>query len=198
MHLYERAVLMSVNPPWCYKIFSRLKSLELRKTIPNLPPPFTVYVYCTSSDKHTCLMQNGKDVSLVHAINYKTAIPVGGNISNGHVIGSFICDGFLHNCEMANADIAEQKSLVRREKIFDYANGKEVFGWNIADPVLFDTPKELTQFHVKCKENCEDCAWWLPTRVNADEFDMDCASGFYGYKPLNRPPQSWCYVMPLK
>lgn len=37
---------------------------------------------------------------------------------NGKVIGEFVCDYILQRCEMANADIAEQQSCVRREDIY--------------------------------------------------------------------------------
>lgn len=42
--------------------------------------------------------------------------------------------------------------------------------------------------------NCECCEMWGYTRVNAEEFDMDCKSVWFNHKPLKRPPVSWCYV----
>ena len=42
-----KAVLISIRPEWCEKIANKVKSLEIRKTVPKLKPPFKVYIYCT-------------------------------------------------------------------------------------------------------------------------------------------------------
>ena len=68
------------------------------------------------------------------------------------------------------------------------------YGWHISDLVIYDKPKELSEFYSKCNEICEYCDLWQNVRVNADEYDMDCSSDYYGHKPIKRPPQSWCYV----
>ena len=39
--------LMSIRPEWCKKIFNGSKSIEVRKSRPSIPTPFTVYVYQT-------------------------------------------------------------------------------------------------------------------------------------------------------
>ena len=66
----------------------------------------------------------------------------------GKVIGEFVCDYILSHCEMANADLAEQQSCVRREDIYRYSGGKEVFGWHISDLVIYDKPKQLSEFNI--------------------------------------------------
>ena len=42
-----KAVLMSIHPKWCEKIFNGEKTIEVRKTAPKLETPFKVYVYQT-------------------------------------------------------------------------------------------------------------------------------------------------------
>lgn len=42
-----KAILMSIKPKWCEKIFSAKKTIEVRKTAQKLETPFKVYVYCT-------------------------------------------------------------------------------------------------------------------------------------------------------
>ena len=68
------------------------------------------------------------------------------------------------------------------------------YGWHISNLVIYDKPKELSEFYAECKMNCEHCEMWGSVRVNAEEFDMDCKSDWFNHKPLKRPPQSWCYV----
>ena len=75
-----------------------------------------------------------------------------------------------------------------------YSKGRHLYAHFIIAPKLYDVPKDFSRFYRKCKMNCEYCEMWGYTRVNADEFDMDCKSDWFNHKPLKRPPQSWCYV----
>lgn len=45
----SKAVLISIQPIWCEKIAARWKTMELRKTKPNMPLPFKCYI-CFSGD----------------------------------------------------------------------------------------------------------------------------------------------------
>lgn len=58
-----KAVLLSIKRKWARKILSGEKTVEIRKTAPRLPTPFTVFMYETKAD-------GGK----------------------GAIIGSFTCD----------------------------------------------------------------------------------------------------------
>lgn len=42
-----KAVMLSLRPQWCEKIFNGSKSIEVRKSRPSIPTPFKVYVYQT-------------------------------------------------------------------------------------------------------------------------------------------------------
>lgn len=46
-----KAVLISIRPRWTGLILSGEKTLELRRTRPNLTPPFKCYVYCSMGRK---------------------------------------------------------------------------------------------------------------------------------------------------
>ncbi len=163
-----KAVMLSIRPEWCEKIVSGRKRMELRKTKPKLELPFKCYIYCTKG--FPMLWKDGKKVFIADS-KYEwlhfTPDPL-----NGRVIGEFVCDAILSRCEMANADLAEQVALVRREEILKYSNGKEVFGWHISQLQIYDTPKELSEFLVE------------------DNRTFDCP----GIVAMKRPPQSWCYV----
>ena len=45
METENKAVLISVKPKWCELIADGKKTLEVRKTKPNLKPPFKCYIY---------------------------------------------------------------------------------------------------------------------------------------------------------
>lgn len=173
-----KAVLISINPQWCDLIASLKKTIEIRKTKPNLKTPFKVYIYCTQ-DKY---------VEFVNHNNWR---------GNGKVIGEFICKStsiFRPKSITCESSI-KKASCLTVQALIDYAGYKEhIFGWHISDLKIYDKPKELSEFYGKCNEGCEDCYLWQNVRVNSEEFDMDCSSKYYGHIPLKRPPQSWCYI----
>ena len=203
-----KAVLMSVKPNWCVPIASGEKTVEVRKTVPKLDLPFKCYIYCTSSNVHECLMLNEVGVKLIYATNYKTAIPFGGHIGNGKVIGEFICDNISFtdivngNEEVGwyvNNMYAMKGSCLDEYDILNYCPKEAtIYGWHISKLLIYKEPKELSSFYTVCKMDCEYCEMWGSVRVNAEEFDMDCKSDWFNHKPLKRPPQSWCYVETLK
>lgn len=43
----SKAVLISIRPKWCEKIVNGEKTVEVRKTRPQMVPPFKCYIYCT-------------------------------------------------------------------------------------------------------------------------------------------------------
>lgn len=146
----SKAVMISIRPKWCEKIASGEKTIEVRKTRPKLEPPFKCYIYCTSGHPYISVKGGNLDRDTVRTNTVGRC--------NGKVIGEFVCDYILQRCEMANADIAEQQSCVRREDIyFKYSEeGKHyIYGWHISNLKIYDTPKELSKFP-RPFENCID------------------------------------------
>ena len=208
----SKAVLASVRPLYCYYYYIGRKTLELRKTCPKLDGPFKVYIYCTQPSKaHQticgCMVLNSDELYRhpKQGIKYGDSIELmccddeysADNFLNGKVIGEFVCDTILRNCEKANADIAEAQSCVKREKILEYSGGHEVFGWHVSDLVIYDKPKELSEFFVLC-DRCDKS----PIRCEYG-YEENTENGYYSEcicdfkRPIKRPPQSWCYVEDL-
>lgn len=127
-----KSVLISIKPKYCELIANGKKTVEVRKNRPKLDIPFKCYIYCTK-----------------HGYSREEAEEIFGCCWNGKVIGEFLCDGIISHCEMANADIAEQQGKIKREDLFKYANGKELYGWHISDLKIYDKPKELSEFGLK-------------------------------------------------
>lgn len=188
----SKAVLISIRPKWVEKIANGEKTIEVRKTRPNLPTPFKCYIYCTSGHPYISVKGGNLDRDTVRT---NTA-----GRCNGKVIGEFVCDYILQRCEMANADIAEQQSCVRREDIyFKYSEeGKHyIYGWHISNLKIYDAPKKLGEFWRDCLEYSElstNC--WSCENVCGDGDETDCNTN--GRLYLRRPPQSWCYVEAMK
>lgn len=177
----SKAALISIHPKWCAKIIIGRKTMELRKSVPKLEVPFKCYIYCTSGHPHISVKGGNLDRDAVRTNTVGRC--------NGKVIGEFVCDYILQRCEMANADIAEQQSCVRREDIyFKYSEeGKHyIYGWHISDLKIYDAPRELGEFRRVCVNDlyCESCAMYWKNGGNCGNESLR----------LKRPPQSWCYV----
>lgn len=82
-----KAVLLSIHPKYCHLIAKGEKTIEVRKSKPKLCLPFKCYIYCTASDKNLGLLSGNCTTDLIVCSNWKTAIPVGGEICNGKVRG---------------------------------------------------------------------------------------------------------------
>ena len=194
----EKAVLLSIQPKWCGLIALGKTTIEVRKTRPKIETPFKCYIYQSKSkDTLIYVMKDGDEDYGVIYHGKPVFIKTYSKYSNPYeqkVIGEFVCDAIISHCEMANADIAEQQGCIRREQLFEYANGAELYGWHISELKIYDKPRKLSEFGTLCDEDCPSCEFWKCDMVNQHERDMDCTNSSYPLRPLKRPPQSWCYV----
>ena len=172
------AVLISIQPRWCELIANGKKTVEVRKTKPKLETPFKVYIYCTNSeDMLWILRENERNSEKIASIF--TAKDVGGATkANGKVIGEFLCD----NIAKGNSQLG---SCLTMREISEYAKGKAVYGWHISDLVIYDKPKELSEFK-KINREC----WYADLGLQKRDCPECQNKGCF----VQRPPQSWCYV----
>lgn len=177
-----KSALISIQPKWCELIASGKKMVEVRKNFPNLKPPFKVYIYETLGKKRY----------------YSQPDPIPYYEGKGKVIGEFVCNNIFtyepdHSFTPKGAvNSLRLLSCLSASEIWDYSGkGKAtLYGWSISDLVIYDDPKELSEFYKECAglDNtgmCYECE-------NAVGEECDCAVN--GQLHLTRPPQSWCYV----
>lgn len=152
----DKSVLISIRPKWCEKIASGEKTIEVRKTRPNLPTPFKAYIYCSQ----------GNDARRLRG-------------SWGKVIGEFTCDRIVPItydggrlwCP-TNAAFSPATCLSQAEIIAYIGDKGRCYGWHISDLRIYDTPRDLGEF--------------IGLRTMKNGFEL---------RELDRPPQSWCYVL---
>ena len=180
-----KSVLISIQPKWCELIASGEKTVEVRKTKPKIETPFKCYIYETQGRTETpWIDEDGHEI-------FK---------GRGQVIGEFVCgrftfldayydtNGIRHLCNTAFV-----KSCVPDDELFDYLYGKYEkkhggWAWHISDLVIYDKPKELSEFRTPCKMTEGSC-YFCDYAVHGMDGDLiDCNTS------LTRPPQSWCYV----
>lgn len=189
-----KSVLISIQPKWCELIARGKKTVEVRKTRPKLETPFKVYIYCTQGDSLNYLKRFHHKAFDKFWIDNKA---FGCNVAraNGKVIGEFVCDRiFVADCDsVAPFDkhtkrYIDKESCLSKEEFVKYTRMSLAYGWHISNLVIYDKPKELSEFHKPCADikNCLNKAFREAGRSLEKCFDCGCN--------FTRPPQSWCYV----
>lgn len=194
----SKAVLISIRTKWCEKIANGTKTIEVRKTRPKMDTPFKCYIYCTR-DKHLAFMQNQFGTKLISCLDVETALPVGGAIGNGKVIGEFTCDRiyeletkarggsyYVKNEDQPTTNFIARQSCLDLKDMHDYLRAQTGYGWHITDLRIYDAPRELSEFRRECPNSwyCESCAMYWENNGTCGNESLQ----------LKRPPQSWCYV----
>lgn len=195
-----KSVLLSIHQQYCDNIISFKKLWEIRKTKPNLKPPFVVYIYETKKiNKNKIVVDLDGNLPTVYARG------------QGKVIGKFICDKIVPIFAVAHepwkylAGDAHDKekrivseACLSEQDIHRYSKGKDLYAWHISDLKIYDEPKELSDFYKRspCKHYQKNtyvsifdhCNYAYPCE-RLGEFETYCQG-----KKITRPPQSWCYV----
>lgn len=174
----SKAVLISIRPEWCKKIAGGQKTVEIRKTAPNLKKPFKCYIYCTKST-HFVDIPGVKESDLMPA--------------DGKVIGEFTCYSTTIICHVGTTGSGALPKLhiigpgpglqykpatdllkaacMSEEAAEEYLKGGSGFGWGVSDLRIYGRPHELCEF----------------TGLRKTRFGMEPVK-------LDRPPQSWRYI----
>lgn len=172
-----KSVLISIQPKWCELIASGKKTVEVRKTVPKLEPPFKCYIYCTNKKPYLVwgdVFDGGSfnnEFTHLSGYNRKEAERIW-DVFNGNVIGEFVCDR-IEEFTPTEKGVAFRRfsalydTCLSVAEIRAYLGGKVGYGWHISDLVIYDEPKPLSEFVMANTQH---------------------------YCHLQRPPQSWCYV----
>lgn len=183
----SKDVLISIRPKWCELIASGEKTIEVRKTRPKIETPFKCYIYCTLSGSKEFFEEACRgDVASWNRSKmfYK----------KGQVIGEFVCDQIEEIAvafrggdgpltarggnEVWNGGMVEWMSCLSTDDICRYVGGigRVGYGWHISNLVIYDEPKQLSDFRLYNTSTVIEHGLPMPTHE------------------IKRPPQSWCYV----
>ena len=202
-----KAVLISIQPYWVFLIIARImgwhidkeKTIEVRKSFPKKQDwNKNVKIYCSKNKKSFSKISKKYQPLMEKFL--------------GKVIGEFVCKGVMQPFDSLRL-MAKQSCLTENE-LFEYSNGKTLYGWRIADLVIYDKPKELSEFYEPLKYDniggakVVHCGHYLEEEaIDFCEFNNDFHNGDCSLKGCNelrklyqikRPPQSWCYVEELE
>lgn len=143
MSMEETAVLLSIQPEWCSRIFSGYKTVEIRKTRPvSLKEPFKCYIYCTKGTKFFCWK------AVDHLYFDDGSHNLFDRRADGMVVGEFICDdirriGPEYCAVKEDIESAISGSLLTVPQVKDYAGWKSgmSYGNYHTNTEYIDTPE---------------------------------------------------------
>lgn len=204
-----KTIMISVQPQWVEKILNGEKTIEIRKTMPSRELPIKVYIYCTKDKKQKLAFHETLQRYGIYPINNTCCL-------NGKVVAEFTLNkvsqfdyGGLKFFDMK--DQLLKNACLNDEELCNYIQDKVGYAWHIDDLKIYDTPKELSEFkttpycfNVKNIEFKENAFGEYVPQYHENSFCKVCKyyDGDWGdckksFKPLTRPPQSWCYVEEL-
>lgn len=134
-----KAVMISIQPKWCELIVNGQKTIEVRKTRPNIKTPFKCYIYMTQGTY--------KDLGTYCDWIYENRMKV---------IGEFVCDRIyeiknLGSSFMIGNDIALTNRIAREscldyDDMIGYLGNKDGYAWHISELKIYDKPCNLDDF----------------------------------------------------
>ncbi len=149
----SKAVLISIRPKWCSLIAEGKKTFEIRKSRPKLKTAFKVYIYCAAgTGKNTFNVPISPEKIFKHYIKTGSMDSLNCPIGNQKVIGEFICDNIVNPFSDSRFWIQDNivnGTCLSPAEIRIYANGRKLYAWHISNIVIYDNPKELSEFGLK-------------------------------------------------
>lgn len=99
---------------------------------------------------------------------------------------------FENDCYTPAFEETADLSCVGYKGLYDYLGAKEYgYGWHITDLVIYDKPKELSEFkQIKIIRGYH--------KEGETKIEKLLKGSRIEVKYLTRPPQSWCYCEELK
>ena len=211
----SKAVMLSIQPKWCELIASGKKTVEVRKTRPKLETPFKCYIYQTKKtwlyDIYSVIANwQGKvigEFTSYDIVEYETEFyspkkqPVYEAITKWNEENE-VYEAVASNCDTYQTNFLNTTCMTL-EDFREYLGIGEVtfYGWHISDLVIYDEPKDLTDFFVEGEcypSRCSKCKYF--DKGNGYNVEDDCLLPHHlneegnDVKPLFKAPQSWCYV----
>lgn len=154
------AVMLSIKPKWCELIASGRKTIEVRKSRPKLEVPFKCYIYCTKAGQRLIAIIRDGDENYGEIYHGKPVFikTEKGSVCDMYgkrqkVIGEFVCDYILeitpdtyghHEYFISDDDL--NASCLTTNDLWEYGSGETLYGWHISDLVIYDKPKEISEF----------------------------------------------------
>ena len=161
-----KAILLSIKPKYVADILNGKKTIEIRKTMPKCDLPIDVYIYCSKSGKKNWHLIKVADTD-TNWLGYAYDYYIGSKgylrwCLEGKVVAKFTLnhiDKYVngHLCYYAHYNASScldcedvlEPSCLTDDELYKYAEDYSFYAWHIEDLVIFDKPKELSEFNIK-------------------------------------------------
>lgn len=183
----SKAILLSIKPKYVADILNGKKTIEIRKTMPKCDLPIDVYIYCTKDKKHLVAPFHFIEGWKYKEYNDNTHYAGGwtsnmGNDINGKVVAKFTVRK-VEAIDIWQEDLEEKMkpACLSIKEFDDYSKGQVAYAYYIEDLVIFDEPKELSEFvhKVVIEHHTKGHIGYLVEER---------------FEPLTKAPQNFCYV----
>ena len=155
------------------------KPIEVRKSKPS-EVPFRGLIYATKPKKwykcgavcvsdESLWLANGK-VEMCDGLKFLGDSVEDYQCLNGKVIGEFICDKYYNlvnafggimfadeNLNQLEPQLFRDMSCLTDDQTADYLGDKDGYGLHITDLKIYDKPKELSEFYIRCRISDKKC-----------------------------------------
>ena len=187
-------ILLSIKPKYVAKILNREKTIEIRKTMPKCDLPITVYIYCTKENATTKpLLLANKDIVSDNLLNQHNVRWLNGKVVAKFTlrkVEEFTNDELWEKCFKTEELIT--KSCVPFSRLMAYSRASSIYAYHIEDLVIFDKPRELSEFkhyqdeRIKVMGNPYPISFFGSVAYHYEKKSV--------LKPLTKAPQNFCYV----
>lgn len=172
-----KSILISIKPKYVVKILNGEKTIEIRKTMPECDLPIDVYIYCTKDKKYANLINRGGFLTGMVVAKFTLNKVEDIELNKNHFVNE------QYSTDELNYEELLEKSCLTYRELDNYLQCEVGYAWHIDNLVIFDKPKELSEFYkVGHYEDLDDCF--------TDEKQINgkwCI-------PLTKAPMSYCYV----
>ena len=179
-----KEIMMSIRPQWVKEILNGEKTIEIRKKFPKDYVGW-VYIYVTKGKLNLVYDQDYDDKNQTWKKGKYELVDYGDKYSlNGKVVARFWCDKVEGAYNFYVVELC-QLACINKEELYKYAGGwyktDDLIAINITKLEIFDKPKELNNFLIH-----SHTVSGIGFKGEEKQFNI--------LKPLNRAPQSWCWI----
>lgn len=182
----KKEVLRSIKPYWFYLICEGIKTDEIGKNRPQDEDWNGVtHLYCSKDMKSFNLIPDK------HKEKYRAFL--------GKVGAMFVCDKIEEFTTDYRRNEKQVQRIINQSRVSFYdlveyeANSRCLYDWHVSNLVVYDKPKELSEFYRICEKDCYSDCPYLYTESTPSNREEWCKVD--GQIPITRPPQSWFYVV---
>ena len=176
----SKAIMISIKPKWVAKILNGEKTIEIRKTMPKCDLPIDVYIYCTKEDDFGRIKDLPKDRYFVDCVETPQDFEKMDSAYNGKgkVVAKFTLNKITPTYHFYEEEICSL-SCLSDDELFNYLGHGDGYAWHIDNIVIFDKPKELSEFNHWTDKKIQWYSVGEKVKVTMS---------------LTNAPQNYCYV----